>query len=136
MTGKDALLAIEHLSDFIDELIARLSIAQSHLHTIASIGEAKLYDIETVGLANILRWQNRLENDLPSYRNQCEHWNSLSDLSVLDASELHRAVQLLQRLALVNDNIVKVVKSMMQYVDQSEMEVAKVLARMQAGKRK
>lgn len=112
-------LPIDALEDFARDISAQLVLAEMQLKTLRHIFDKRNLSSEVTRIEAMLRDNQWLENEIPKYLTQLSYWNKMP-LSPLQQFEVKRVTNLLNRLALVNVNIMQKGRAQLRYLDQSK----------------
>ena len=131
MSQAEEWLGLECLEAFADEIDNRLQQAESQLRLLGRVCEMNESSKDDVALGDIsfeaiLECNTKLEQDLIQYSGQLHYWENLV-LSITQKFEVERTIAQLNRLSVVNANIVLLSKNFLKCQDSSSDVVESII---------
>lgn len=122
-------LKTKDLKKFAEKVGNDLILAEIQLKDLKDIVNGYNHFVEEAQLAAILRENSRIEKNIPLLNKKLMVWSDLI-LSRVQQKEVNRLVNLVNRLTVVNANIVQHGKTLTKTMVRSEREVDKMLKKM------
>ncbi len=122
-------LKTRDLKKFAEKVGNDLILAEIQLKDLKDIVNGYNHFVEEAQLAAIMRENSRIEKNIPMLNKKLMEWGDLI-LSRVQQKEVNRLINLVNRLTVVNSNIVQHGKTLTKTLARSEKEVDKVIKRM------
>ncbi len=127
---------IEDIDPLIDTISERLIGAEVQLRRLAEIKETGYYDDdESHHIVDLLKDNLDLENDIADYADTLRFWASQEEKTVLQQGDISYAFSRLNRLSIVNINIILVSKRYLEHVESAETLVSGMIKQFQENAR-
>lgn len=128
--------SIEQLNPLIEEIGCRLQLAEHQLRALGEIAQTGQYDHqENLHLVDLLQTNLDLEEDIAEYTHQLNFWENQETVTLFQKGELNFANTRLNRLAIVNFNIIKLSQEFLEHTETAETIVSGIIKRLQLSSR-
>lgn len=127
---------IEQLDPLIDEISQHLVVAEQQLKTLAEIEKTGAYDTQAGNhLLDLLQANLNLEVSIIEYAHHLEFWQNQDNLTLFQKGEINFANTRLNRLAIVNLNVIRLTQNFLEHAETAETVVSGLLKRLQNSSR-
>ncbi|VUD59575.1 hypothetical protein TDB9533_02712 [Thalassocella blandensis] len=124
--------SIDQLNPLIEEISRRLTLAEMQLRSLGEMTQTGQYDRQdSLHLIDLLQTNLDLELDISEYTNQLNYWENQERLTAFQKGEINYANTRLDRLAVVNVNIIRLSQSFLEHVESAETIVSGIIKRLQ-----